>query len=78
MTDTNKTKQEPRSGLSDLTVGLGADRGHEWETYDDGTINIFAYSPYDPHNGPKCKKCGYGYCHHCDDGPSVDCTAPNV
>ena len=25
MTDTNKTKQEPRSGLSDLTVGLDAD-----------------------------------------------------
>jgi hypothetical protein len=24
MTDTNKTEQEPRSGLSDLTVGLAA------------------------------------------------------
>ena len=31
MTNTNKTEQEPRGGLSDLTVGLGVDARHRHE-----------------------------------------------
>lgn len=31
MTDTNETKQEPCSGLSDLTVGLRVDARHRHE-----------------------------------------------
>ena len=27
-------------------------------------INEFAMSEGN-HNGPRCKKCGYGFCHHC-------------
>jgi len=48
-------------------------RGHRWETDEDGDIDIFAYNPEDPHNGPRCVKCGYGFCHHCEDGPNEEC-----
>jgi len=50
-------------------------RGHVWETVH-GDIHIFAFHPCDPHNGPRCIKCGYGFCHHCQDGPDNDC--PNA
>lgn len=49
-------------------------RGHVWETEDDGDINIFAMSE-GHHNGPKCIKCGYSFCHHCSDGPKQDCAS---
>jgi hypothetical protein len=42
---------------------------HEWERYEnapDQPINIFAYNPSDPHNGPSCKRCREGFCHHCE------------
>lgn len=54
-------------------------RGHVWIMYDveegetPDTVDIMAFSE-DRHNGPRCATCGYGYCHHCFDGPQVDCT----
>ena len=46
--------------------------GHTW-IKKGRKIDIFAYNVYDPHNGPKCSVCGYGFCHHCQDGPSIPC-----
>jgi len=64
------------SPIRNWAEGKGA-RGHVWITDpDDPTcIDIFAYNPADPHNGPKCTRCGYGFCHHCDEGPQQDCDA---
>ena len=28
-------------------------------------IEIFAYTAGEYHNGPKCKVCGFNFCHHC-------------
>lgn len=50
-------------------------RGHEWEMVN-GDIYVFAFNPGDPHNGPRCVKCGYGFCQHCQEGPDHDC--PNA
>lgn len=50
-------------------------RGHVWKRDEDGSVDIFAYNPRDPHNGPLCIKCGYGFCHHCNALPPEDCTA---
>ncbi len=47
-------------------------RGHVWKK-DGRDLDIFAYNPSDPHNGPMCVNCGYGFCHHCHDGPDHDC-----
>lgn len=47
-------------------------RGHEWRRDDDGEVDIFGVE-YGHHNGPICVKCGYGFCHHCADGPGEDC-----
>ena len=41
-------------------------RGHEWQKDEDDTVDIFAMDD-GIHNGPKCVKCGYSFCHHCDD-----------
>lgn len=49
--------------------------GHEWERDETGDIEIFAYTNGDRCNGPKCVKCGYGFCHHCKDMPEHDCSA---
>ena len=38
---------------------------HDWEM-DNGEIDIFAHESGDFHNGPKCKRCGEGFCHHCN------------
>ncbi len=48
-------------------------RGHIWKTDDDGAVDIFGYE-YGTHNGPVCVVCGYGFCHHCKELPSEDCT----
>lgn len=51
-------------------------RGHNWIRNDyDGEVDIFAYTAGEYHNGPKCSACGYGFCHHCEDGPDCDCDA---
>lgn len=41
---------------------------HEW-VKDNGRVDIFAYEVGEYHNGPKCIKCDYGFCHHCNDKP---------
>jgi len=47
-------------------------RGHKWATAD-GELDIFAYEEGEFCNGPRCTVCDYGFCHHCQDGPDVDC-----
>lgn len=49
-------------------------RGHVWQEFD-GEIDVFAYEDGSYHNGPRCIKCGYGFCHHCQPGPDHDCPA---
>ena len=49
--------------------------GHGWIRDEDGEINIFSYSRGYSHNGPMCKVCGYGFCHHCQDLPKSPCIA---
>lgn len=41
--------------------------GHTWESGNDGIIEIFAFTRGEYCNGPRCTKCGYGFCHHCID-----------
>jgi hypothetical protein len=48
-------------------------KGHVWETNDNGEVDIFAYEAGDRHNGPRCAKCGYGFCHHCQKKPAKKC-----
>lgn len=51
-------------------------RGHQWQIDSfDGELDIFAYEAGDFHNGPRCVKCGYGFCHHCQEMPDEDCDA---
>lgn len=50
--------------------------GHVWMTHNDtegdwckadeyaNSIDLFAYE-IGYHNGPRCKKCGFGFCYHC-------------
>lgn len=53
-------------------------KGHVWKLTESGEIDIFGYNPSDPHNGPVCVNCGYGFCHHCHDLPLAKCSAkPN-
>lgn len=47
-------------------------KGHEWEKDEDGSVNIFATSDGN-HNGPRCVKCDYGFCHHCREMPDQEC-----
>ena len=41
-------------------------RGHKWAVIE-GTdeLDIMAYTDGVMCNGPRCVKCGYGFCHHC-------------
>lgn len=43
---------------------------HKWITYDDGSgdIDLFAGGEVSVgfHNGPKCARCGFQFCVHCD------------
>lgn len=43
-------------------------RQHVWKAYgeDDSHIDIFAYELPSYHNGPRCSRCGQGFCHHCE------------
>ena len=39
---------------------------HFWKIDDyDGGIDEFGFET-DYHNGPRCKICGQGFCHHCE------------
>ena len=71
-----------REYLDTWTVKLLANsRGHVWLKNEDGSVDIFGIA-YGYHNGPICELCDYGFCHHCQDLPSVDCpyttTAANL
>ena len=47
--------------------------GHQWAEIWEGEVDIFAYEEGEFHNGPRCVKCGYGFCHHCNPMPSHPC-----
>lgn len=53
-------------------VDFGKWDGHVWKLCKDGEIDTFAYES-DYCNGPQCERCGYGYCHHCQDEPDEPC-----
>lgn len=42
-------------------------RGHVWQR-DGDRIDLFAYEENEYCNGPRCIRCGYGFCHHCTNG----------
>lgn len=51
-------------------------KGHIWMTIGEGEdeyLDIFAYEEGAYHNGPRCKVCGYGFCHHCMKEPAIEC-----
>lgn len=64
--------------VAEKVMGLhpGVDFGdwpdHVWKLDEDGEIDEFGYDG-DRHNGPSCSRCGYGYCQHCQSGPSESC-----
>ena len=65
------TNDEPKSTRRYITER----RGHTWRKNERGEIDIMAYN-VGFHNGPVCEKCGYGFCHHCDEIPDEECTVP--
>ncbi|HEY4760799.1 MAG TPA: hypothetical protein VIH42_09490 [Thermoguttaceae bacterium] len=48
-------------------------RGHTWKHDEGGSLDIFAYNVGEHHNGPRCIKCNYGFCHHCKTLPEISC-----
>ena len=40
---------------------------HKWKKtdYDKRKIDDFAYEAGEYHNGPRCVRCGAGFCQHC-------------
>lgn len=52
--------------------GTADNRGHVWQLDEDGEPDYYAYDG-DTHNGYQCVRCGYIFCHHCQEGPSEDC-----
>lgn len=48
-------------------------RGHVWEVDWNGDVELFAYQEGKFHNGPRCVRCGYGFCHHCHVKPEKPC-----
>jgi len=72
--DTNKINRfiaEKIIGLQPQ-VDFGIWDEHDWHLDENGDIDMFAME-YENHNGPSCKRCGYSYCHHCQDGPDRPC-----
>lgn len=47
--------------------------GHEWALNDHGSVDAMAMWSGD-HNGPRCVRCGYTFCEHCQDMPSHRCS----
>lgn len=48
---------------------------HAWVKNSDGSIDYFAFADVF-HNGPRCSRCSYAFCEHCnpdglDDGPCI-------
>jgi hypothetical protein len=57
---------------ADVEAYIANPRGHVWKLDSQGQVDGFGFET-DGHNGPSCAVCGYGFCHHCDDGPDHDC-----
>ena len=40
---------------------------HKWKRsdYDKRKVDSFAYEAGEYHNGPRCVRCGVGFCWHC-------------
>ena len=76
----NKLMKEGRDGTGSITMTrheqllneIPESTEHDWVRDEDGKIDNFAGVCAGTHNGPKCKKCGLEYCHHCDD-PTFSC-----
>lgn len=64
----NKNKQKFYTNCVSSKDRLYIESGHTWEEDEDGFINIMA-SAEGIHNGPKCTKCGYEPCWHCEPIP---------
>jgi hypothetical protein len=67
------TKREANRIIAERIMGIDSEKfeglgTHEWYLNDDGEIDTSAYYE-ENHNGPMCMRCGYSYCHHCQDGP---------
>lgn len=69
--------------VAEKVMGLmpGKDFGewpeHDWLKNEDGSVDIFAMDA-DTHNGPRCIRCNYGYCHHCQTRPTQPCVKSPV
>ena len=48
-------------------------KGHTWITDSTGNIDIFMYDNGHYCNGPQCSVCGYSFCQHCLEEPSIEC-----
>lgn len=53
-------------------VDFGEFPEHEWRRKRDGEIDKWAATE-GYHNGPRCSRCGYAYCVHCDESPTEPC-----
>lgn len=70
----------PEPTLADINLAIaewvGDDTGdrpeHDWIRKKDGQIDYFGMD-YGFHNGPRCKRCDYSYCEHCEPGSSGPC-----
>lgn len=54
---------------------------HYWIEDEDGSIDTFRAEnmPSDFHNGPKCLKCGFEFCHHCNpEGYDTECGTKSI
>lgn len=45
---------------------------HRWQLNEWGEVDMFALD-VDIHNGPRCTRCGEGFCHHCWDPFGEEC-----
>jgi len=55
-----------------MGVDISVYKLHSWELYNNGKVYNFAYD-HGNHNGPRCTRCDYYYCHHCQKGPTEPC-----
>lgn len=71
------SKENVNRFIAENLFGLieGKDYG-KWAKHDlvklpNGEVDDFAYE-YENHNGPRCSRCGEGFCRHCDTGEIND------
>ena len=54
------------------SIDFGTWETHDWHLDSFGEIDELRMQ-YDNHNGPSCKRCGYSYCVHCQEGADEPC-----